>query len=195
MTKSGIEFLLVRTRKGRWIFPKGGLEPGLTRAQSAALEAFEEAGVHGRIEEDSFFQYTLHKRRVRAGARRGDVRTHAHLCEVLRITQPQESRREPTWYSPTKAKRHLQKDRGRETGIELASVIDRAQIRIERLRASGAEYVDPLQRVSFEAPQAAMRLLSRSPRLMGAHPSSSNLTLMNRRRGKILLLGPGRGEA
>ena len=39
----GIEFLLVQTRGGRWTFPKGGVEPGLTRAQTAALEAFEEA--------------------------------------------------------------------------------------------------------------------------------------------------------
>ena len=38
-----IEFLLVQTGKGRWIFPKGGVEPGLTHAQAAALEAFEEA--------------------------------------------------------------------------------------------------------------------------------------------------------
>jgi hypothetical protein len=57
----GIEFLLVRTRGGRWIFPKGGVEPGLTQAQSAALEAFEEAGVHGRIEEMPFARYRLTK--------------------------------------------------------------------------------------------------------------------------------------
>jgi 8-oxo-dGTP pyrophosphatase MutT (NUDIX family) len=57
----GIEFLLVRTRGGRWIFPKGGVEPGLTQAQSAALEAFEEAGVHGRIEEMAFARYRLDK--------------------------------------------------------------------------------------------------------------------------------------
>src|SRR5271169_2973372 len=54
----GIEFLLVRTRGGgRWTFPKGSAEPGLTHAQAAALEAFEEAGVHGRIEEAPFAQY------------------------------------------------------------------------------------------------------------------------------------------
>src|SRR5258706_7336546 len=39
-----IEFLLVRTGSGHWTFPKGGVEPGLTHAQAAALEAFEEAG-------------------------------------------------------------------------------------------------------------------------------------------------------
>ena len=45
-----IEFLLVQTGGGRWTFPKGSAEPGLTRAQAAALEAFEEAGSwpHGR---------------------------------------------------------------------------------------------------------------------------------------------------
>jgi len=53
----GIEFLLVQTRGGRWIFPKGGVERGLTTRQSAALEAFEEAGVHGRIEAAAFARY------------------------------------------------------------------------------------------------------------------------------------------
>jgi len=37
-------FLLVRTTSGRWTFPKGRLEDGLSRAQVAALEAFEEGG-------------------------------------------------------------------------------------------------------------------------------------------------------
>src|SRR5580658_2281666 len=58
-----IEFLLVRTRSGgRWTFPKGSAEPGLTHAQAAALEAFEEAGVHGRIEETSFATYVRRDR-------------------------------------------------------------------------------------------------------------------------------------
>ena len=60
---SDIEFLLVKTGKGRWIFPKGSVEPGLTHAQAAALEAFEEAGVHGRMEEASFARYIRRRRR------------------------------------------------------------------------------------------------------------------------------------
>src|SRR5450755_3163309 len=99
----GIEFLLVRTRKGRWIFPKGSAEPGLTHAQAAALEAFEEAGVHGRIAEASFTRYIRRKRR---GSRvsvtsdsQNEIGTSAHLCEVLRLVQPQESDRNPTWFS------------------------------------------------------------------------------------------------
>src|SRR5258706_6492513 len=60
--KSGIEFLLVQTHGGRWTFPKGSAEPGLTHAQAAALEAFEEAGVHGRMEEVAFTRYVRRKR-------------------------------------------------------------------------------------------------------------------------------------
>src|SRR5450432_3466284 len=93
---SGIEFLLVRTRGGRWIFPKGSTEPGLTHAQAAALEAFEEAGVHGRIEEASFARYACGARYI-----------HAHLCEVLGLDPPQEFGRNPTWFSAGRAKRHL----------------------------------------------------------------------------------------
>jgi len=46
-----LAFLLITTRRtGRWIFPKGGIEPGTTPWESAALEAVEEAGVVGEID-------------------------------------------------------------------------------------------------------------------------------------------------
>ena len=41
------EFLLVRTRSGRWTFPKGGVDGDATNAEAAAREAYEEAGVKG----------------------------------------------------------------------------------------------------------------------------------------------------
>ena len=45
------EFLLITSRRtGRWIFPKGGKMALLSGADTAAEEAFEEAGVRGRIE-------------------------------------------------------------------------------------------------------------------------------------------------
>src|SRR5437016_9530254 len=88
---SGIEFLLVQTRGGRWTFPKGGTEPGLTHAQAAALEAFEEAGVHGRMEEISFTRYIHRKRGLRnsgTGSGEKELRVNAHLCEVTRLDPP-----------------------------------------------------------------------------------------------------------
>jgi 8-oxo-dGTP pyrophosphatase MutT (NUDIX family) len=132
---TGIEFLLVRTRKERWIFPKGSAEPGLTHAQAAALEAFEEAGVHGRMEEVSFTRYVQRKRANMRRSAATELSVSAHLCEVLRLGPPQEFNREPTWFSAEKAKRRLREDRAPEHGAELARVVDRAVNRIQRLRS------------------------------------------------------------
>jgi 8-oxo-dGTP pyrophosphatase MutT (NUDIX family) len=162
----------VRTRGGRWIFPKGGVEAGLTQAQSAALEAFEEAGVHGRIEEMPFARYRLAKaarekdksirgksiplssKESRGAARAADGETvTAHLCEVSHLEAPQEEYRTPTWFSAGKAKRRLLEDRDKEFGEELAKVVDRAVSRIRRLEASAGEefHNDALRKARFEA--------------------------------------------
>src|SRR5208282_1848348 len=109
-----IEFLLVRTRgSGRWTFPKGSAEPGLTHAQAAALEAFEEAGVHGRIEEASFARYVRRGGARKSAARPGkkEVAVYAHLCEVFRLSPPRESKRNRTWFSAEDAKRRLREGR------------------------------------------------------------------------------------
>jgi 8-oxo-dGTP pyrophosphatase MutT (NUDIX family) len=130
--KKGIEFLLVRTDRGRWTFPKGAAEPGLSHAQSAALEAFEEAGVHGRMEEASFAQY-LHRQRGGKRSVAAGVDVHAHLCEVLRLSPPKESHRKPAWLAPEKTKRRLQRDRTRQCAAELIRVVDLAVARIRSM--------------------------------------------------------------
>ena len=134
----GIEFLLVRTRgNGRWTFPKGGAEPGLSHAQAAALEAFEEAGVHGRIEEASFAQYRRKQRGARKSGSKSDGKglvINAHLCEVLRLGNPQESRRNRTWFSAQDARRRLREGRSSDDGDEFARVVERAMKRIQQQR-------------------------------------------------------------
>jgi ADP-ribose pyrophosphatase YjhB (NUDIX family) len=172
----GIEFLLVQTRGGRWIFPKGGVESGLTHAQSAALEAIEEAGVHGWMEEIPFARYFRWKPAVptkdtaSAQSSQPALAVAAHLCEVSRLEAPQESKRNPTWFSAEKAKQRLLEDRAPEFGAELERVVDRAAARIRRLHGdagphSGTRLVrsnlghinlghlrrDALQEVRFEA--------------------------------------------
>lgn len=53
-----LAFLLITTRRtGRWIFPKGGIEPGMNPWESAALEAVEEAGVTGEIAQAAIGSY------------------------------------------------------------------------------------------------------------------------------------------
>jgi 8-oxo-dGTP pyrophosphatase MutT (NUDIX family) len=156
-----VAFLLVQTGAGRWIFPKGGVEPGLSHAQAAAIEAFEEAGVHGRIEEEPFALY-----RIRTGKARNARKqlVSAHLCEVLRLGPSQEAGRNRTWFPSGEAKRRLQQDRDNEDARELQRVIGRAVTRIKQLQsnARGAANVsvqpagqpDPLQRVQFESAAA-----------------------------------------
>ena len=46
-----LEVLLITSRgTRRWIIPKGNIDPGLTPAEAAEREAYEEAGVHGATE-------------------------------------------------------------------------------------------------------------------------------------------------
>lgn len=48
--KKGLEVLLVTSRRTRrWVLPKGNVEDGMTAAESAAKEAYEEAGVKGKV--------------------------------------------------------------------------------------------------------------------------------------------------
>jgi 8-oxo-dGTP pyrophosphatase MutT (NUDIX family) len=181
MGKRGIEFLLVQSRGGRWIFPKGGVECGLTQAQSAAVEAFEEAGVHGWMEEIPFAHYFRSPRDATAttAARTKDKRlaggrffkpelpVAAHLCEVTRLEPPQEANRNPTWFSAEKAKQRLLHDHAPEFGAELVRVVERAWSRIQRLQSvrktPDRTYRDGLQEVRFEAFEEG-----RFPRELGA---------------------------
>jgi 8-oxo-dGTP pyrophosphatase MutT (NUDIX family) len=166
--KHGIEFLLVRTRGGRWTFPKGSAESGLSHAQAAALEAFEEAGVHGRIEEAAFARYV----RVRNGTRRSpeiEVIINAHLCEVTRLTEPEEEDRTPTWFTAEKAKRKLRSDRAPDYGDDLARIVDRAVARIQRLyRAQHpvAKQHRKAEIIEIDTPRVTTAIVKASPKRM-----------------------------
>ena len=141
---NSFEFLLVRTRGGRWIFPKGSVESGLTHAQAAALEAFEEAGVHGRMRERPFTRYIRAENRNSAAR----VTVHAHLCEVLWLDTPPEADRDPTWFSLSKAKRRLRDRRERDYGDDLVRVLDCAVARIGH-EHRGPTIIDSPQKVLF----------------------------------------------
>jgi len=167
-----IEFLLVETRGGRWTFPKGSAEPGLTHAQAAALEAFEEAGVHGRMEEASFARYVRSKRA--SGRKAGSVEfsVHAHLCEVLWLETPQETNRNPSWFSPDKAKRKLREDRKSVDGTEFARVVDRAMMRIKQARRAAPVTIDALQPIHYSAERHQRNVVRSRPFLVSQRTKS-----------------------
>ncbi len=121
--EQGLEFLLVRTRSGRWTFPKGGVERGESRSMAAAREAQEEAGVLGHIERKAFAAFQYEKSGVRWGRL---VIVEAFLCRVIGTVVPQEDFREPTWFSESQAKAQLAQDRSPRLALELHSVVDLA---------------------------------------------------------------------
>lgn len=82
-----MEILLVTSRTTkRWIVPKGWPIKGLTAPEAAAREAFEEAGVVGRIVPEPAGRYIYWKR----------MSDHFTLCEVTLYLLEVERRLE-TW--------------------------------------------------------------------------------------------------
>lgn len=60
ITEAGVEILVISSSKNKhWVIPKGIHDPGLTARQSAAKEAYEEAGIEGDVAEDEigFYRY------------------------------------------------------------------------------------------------------------------------------------------
>jgi 8-oxo-dGTP pyrophosphatase MutT (NUDIX family) len=125
------EFLLVNTNGGgKWTFPKGDPEPGMSHSQAAEREAWEEAGVRGHIEPHHFHLY-IHSKGVfwkSPGVQEFVVK--AFLLEVDQLGPAPEPLRNPTWFPPADAKKILAKGREIKYAQELQAVIDRALERI-----------------------------------------------------------------
>ena len=118
---SQLEFLLVNTSRGRWTFPKGHLNPGMSESAAAAQEAREEAGVIGRIDRNHFQSY-LHV------SRQNEYPIRAFLMRVEQRHEPKETYRRPSWFSPTEAKQKLSRMRHSKYAAELHRVIDSAVV-------------------------------------------------------------------
>ena len=52
-----LDFCLITSQKGRWIFPKGIIEPGESLEEAALKESWEEAGIKGEIVSSSVGSY------------------------------------------------------------------------------------------------------------------------------------------
>ena len=123
-TDSDIEFLLVRTNRGRWTFPKGCIDPHLGASKSAEREAWEEAGALGRVAEKPFLSYIASKKQFCRVPQ--EFLVQAYLMEVTAMERPQEPYREPTWASAREAHKMLAEGREVKYGDEFSEVIDRA---------------------------------------------------------------------
>ena len=128
---SSIEFLLVRTSSGRWTFPKGHREPGLSHAEVAALEAFEEGGVEGRVDSRPVGSY-VHRKKSLKELGLSKLTVLVFLLEVKKSDRCSESHRRPRWLTADDARQRLAEDRSPKYRRSIELVFDRAIQKINR---------------------------------------------------------------
>lgn len=121
-----VEFLLVKTSSGKWTFPKGRIEPVLGATASAAREAWEEAGVRGQIDEQHFGFYLDMKRSLAHENKLREIIVASFLLEVRSTVPPDETDRNPTWFTPQQAKKRLQEARSAEYAEQICNIVDTA---------------------------------------------------------------------
>ena len=103
---SCLEFLLIR-RNGHpwWSLPKGRLTPGRTLAHSAALEAYEEAGIRGAIGSAPLgsFQYCKSERRLLGPPQLVELVLFSLKVEIEEESWPERGIRRRQWFSQAHA--------------------------------------------------------------------------------------------
>ena len=103
-----VEVLLITSRETRrWVIPKGWPIKGMKSPKSAAQEAFEEAGVQGRIGKRPVGSYAYDKRLKNGRLQRVRVAVFALLVENEAEVYPELGQREKLWLSPADAARRV----------------------------------------------------------------------------------------
>jgi 8-oxo-dGTP pyrophosphatase MutT (NUDIX family) len=92
------EILMITSRETRrWVIPKGGRMAGKTDPQAAAVEAMEEAGVQGEIEQTAIGAFRYAKR-LRSGDTRNCVVAVFPLKVLIQLgAWPEAAERERRW--------------------------------------------------------------------------------------------------
>lgn len=102
------EVLLITTRRSRrWIIPKGWLIKGLSPRQSAAHEAWEEAGVSGVCGKTPLGRFSYVKNRPGTGAAMFLVDVFPLQVQRVSRSFPEIAQRKRKWCAPKKASHHV----------------------------------------------------------------------------------------
>lgn len=111
---------------GRWVLPKGWPQKGRSLSETAAVEAWEEAGLSGRIGCDPLGSY-FYRKLLDNGLRRR-VRVQVFPLAVADEAQdwPEKGQRELRWFPPHEAARNVHEP-------ELARILGNARL-LEELR-------------------------------------------------------------
>jgi 8-oxo-dGTP pyrophosphatase MutT (NUDIX family) len=106
--KSQLEIMLVTSRRTRrWIIPKGWPKRGLPPHDTAASEAFEEAGVIGKVSKRPIGSYPYNK--VLEKGDKVSCRVQVFALRVMRQRRrwPEKRQRKIGWYAPAEALRFV----------------------------------------------------------------------------------------
>jgi 8-oxo-dGTP pyrophosphatase MutT (NUDIX family) len=102
--KTGVEVLLVTSRDTRrWIIPKGWPMDGLTPADAAAQEAWEEAGVKGNAHDHVAGIYSYNKKMEDGPDLPCIVAVFPVEVKKLEAEFPEMTMRKRKWFTPKKA--------------------------------------------------------------------------------------------
>ncbi|MBN3869756.1 NUDIX hydrolase [Nostoc sp. JL33] len=98
-----IEILLITTRNFQdWVIPKGDIPNGMSPPDSAAKEAWEEAGVIGQVDANELGTYKYRKR-----GKSYRVKMYLLPVDMLSEDYPEASKRKRQWVEVSKAIRRV----------------------------------------------------------------------------------------
>ena len=100
----GVEVVLVTSRDtGRWVLPKGWPVKGRTASEAARREAWEEAGVRGKIGRECLGFYSYQKGMGEAGDLPCVVAVYPMKVKAEARDWPERDERRREWVSPQEA--------------------------------------------------------------------------------------------
>lgn len=102
-SRTGKVLLVTSRGTGRWIVPKGWPMPGRSLADAAMQEAWEEAGVLGKVDQVAIGSYHYDKLQDQGFAVPVDVHVFAVDVQSLADEFPEAAERKRKWYDPARA--------------------------------------------------------------------------------------------
>ncbi|MDZ8188610.1 MAG: NUDIX hydrolase [Nostoc sp. ChiSLP02] len=98
-----VEILLISTRNHQyWVIPKGDIPNGMSPPDSAAKEAWEEAGVIGRVDANQLGTYKYRKQ-----GKAYQVKMYLLPVDVLSEDYPEATKRKRQWVEVNQAIRRV----------------------------------------------------------------------------------------
>ena len=102
--KKRVDVLLITGRRsGRWIIPKGWPEAAMSGPEVAALEAYEEAGLKGRIGKKSIGCFSYVKQLEYGPKIKCDVTVYPLKVNAQYLDWPEKGQRQLRWMKKKKA--------------------------------------------------------------------------------------------